>query len=140
MKLSLQTDYSLRTLMFLAAHPGRRNIAEIADFFQISQAHVAKVVTQLARGGLVRSVRGIGGGLELARTPEQITIGEVVRASEGPTHLLDCVAIDDVCVIQRSCKLRSVLAHAERVQMDYLASVRLCDVLPFKKKKEPRTE
>jgi Rrf2 family nitric oxide-sensitive transcriptional repressor len=131
MRLSLQTDYSLRTLMYLAARPGRRNIAEIADFFGISQAHVAKVVTQLARWGFVRSIRGIGGGLELARPAEEITIGAVVRASEGSLNLLECVSVDDVCVIQRHCKLRGVLREAERLQMEYLENVRLSDVLPF---------
>jgi Rrf2 family nitric oxide-sensitive transcriptional repressor len=131
MRLSLQTDYSLRTLMYLAARPGRRNIAEIADFFQISQAHVAKVVTQLARWGFVRSIRGIGGGLELARPADEISIGAVVRASEGSLNLLECVSVDDVCVIQRHCKLRGVLREAERLQMEYLENVRLSDVLPF---------
>lgn len=131
MRLSLQTDFSLRTLMYLAARPGRRTIAEIADFFQISQTHVAKVVTMLARAGFVRSIRGIGGGVELARPAEDITIGEVIRASEGSLQLLDCVTVDEVCVIQQRCKLRRVLSHAERLQMDYLQSVRLTDVLPF---------
>uniref|UniRef100_A0A7C4QN19 Rrf2 family transcriptional regulator n=1 Tax=Schlesneria paludicola TaxID=360056 RepID=A0A7C4QN19_9PLAN len=131
MRLSLQTDYSLRTLMYLAARPGRRNIAEIADFFGISQAHVAKVVTQLARWGFVRSIRGIGGGLELARPADEISIGAVVRASEGSLNLLECVSVDDVCVIQRHCKLRGVLREAERLQLEYLENVRLSDVLPF---------
>jgi len=131
MRLSLQTDYSLRTLMFLAVRPKRQTVAAVADFFQISQTHIGKVVNHLARLGYVRSIRGIGGGLELARSPDEITIGEVVRAVEGNVHLLDCVAIEDVCVIQRRCKLRTVLDRAERIQFDYLNTVRLSDILPF---------
>lgn len=130
MRLSLQTDYSLRTLMFLAMKPGRRNIAEIAQFFQISEPHVAKVVHHLAKLGYLRSIRGVGGGVELAKAPEDITIGEIVSAVEGQTHLLDCLGHENVCVIERACKLKGVLSHAERLQRDYLNSVRLSEVLP----------
>lgn len=131
MRLSLQTDYALRSLMFLAVQPGRRNIAEIATFFGISEGHVAKVVNHLARMGYIRSVRGVGGGIELAKSPNDITIGEVVSSVEGGMHLLDCVGMDNVCVIERACKLKGVLAKAEALQRDYLNSVRLSDVLPF---------
>jgi Rrf2 family nitric oxide-sensitive transcriptional repressor len=117
--------------MYLAARPGRHTIEEVAQFFQISQTHVGKVVNQLARAGFVRSIRGIGGGLEIARSPDEITIGDVIRSVEGNVHLLECISMEDVCVIQRHCKLRTVLDRAERIQFDYLNSVRLSDVLPF---------
>jgi Rrf2 family nitric oxide-sensitive transcriptional repressor len=131
MRLSLQTDYSLRTLMYLASRPGRQTVANVAEFFQISLTHVGKVVNHLARLGYVRSIRGIGGGLELAKSPDDITIGEIVRAVEGNVHLLECLGIENVCVIQKHCKLRTVLNRAEQIQIDYLNSIRLTDVLPF---------
>ena len=131
MRLLLQTDYSLRTLMFLATRTERQTVEGIATFFQISVPHVAKVVNQLARTGYVRSIRGVGGGLELAKPPGQITIGEVIQVVEGNVHLLECQGVEDVCVIQRFCKLRTVLDRAEKIQMDYLHSVTLADVLPF---------
>lgn len=132
MRLSLQTDYALRTLMFLASRPAgvRARIADIAEFFRISSNHVAKVVNQLARLGYIRAVRGIGGGIELVRKPEDISVGDVVMAFEGNMHLLECVGTDNTCVIQKHCKLRGVLATAERVQFDYLKGVSLKDVLP----------
>jgi Rrf2 family nitric oxide-sensitive transcriptional repressor len=117
--------------MFLAVRPGRQTVAGIAEFFRISQTHIGKVVNQLARLGYVRSIRGIGGGLELARSPNEISIGEVVRAIEGNVHLLECISMDDVCIIQKHCKLRTVLDRAERIQFEYLNSVTLSDVLPF---------
>lgn len=131
MRLALQTDYSLRTLMFLAARPERQTIKAVSDFFQISQTHVGKVVNQLARLGYVRSIRGIGGGLELARPASDISIGEVVQSVEGNMHLLECIGMEDVCVIQRHCKLRTVLDRAEQIQLEYLNSIKLSDVLPF---------
>ena len=131
MRLALQTDYSLRTLMFLAARPERQTIKAVSEFFQISETHVGKVVNQLARLGYVRSIRGIGGGLELAKSADEISIGEVVQAIEGNMHLLECVGIENVCVIQQHCKLRTVLNRAEQIQVEYLNSVKLSDVLPF---------
>lgn len=131
MRLSLQTDYALRTLMYLASRPGRATVMAVADFYRISAPHVAKVVNQLSRLGYVRSIRGAGGGIELARSPADVSIGVVVRAFEGNLHLLECVGTDNVCVIQPHCKLRGVLAQAERIQMEYLDSVMLRDVLPI---------
>lgn len=130
MKLSLQTDYGLRVLMYLAGQNDRCTITDISEFFAISKDHLAKVVQSLARQGFVRSIRGVGGGLELARAPEEITIGEVVQGLEGNMHLLDCVAAgQQVCVIQPGCRLRKVLAEAERIQLEYLNGVRLADVV-----------
>jgi len=129
MRLALHTDYALRTLIFLAGKPGRATIGQVAEFFAISKDHVAKVVQQLARLGYIRSIRGIGGGLELARRPHQITVGQVVLDFEGNMHLLECIGVDGVCTIQPACRLRGVLAEAERLQMEYLLGVRLSDVV-----------
>src|SRR5687767_1186527 len=83
MRLTLQTDFALRTLLYLATIGRRSTVAEVAGLFGISANHVAKVVNQLARLGYVRSVRGIGGGIELARPAEEIRLGEVIRDFEG---------------------------------------------------------
>lgn len=133
MRFALQTDFALRSLMYLATRGERVTAADIASFFSISSGHVAKVVNQLARLGFVRSIRGIGGGVELAKAPGDITIAAVVTAFEGPMHLLDCVSTDGVCVIESFCKLKQVLSEAERIQLEYLESVTLADILPSKR-------
>lgn len=133
MRLTLHTDFALRTLMYLATVEERATAAQVAEFFGLSSNHVAKVVNQLARLGYVRSIRGIGGGIELARQPGDIPLGEVVEAFEGNMHLLECVAAEDVCTIQSFCKLKGVLAEAERIQLDYLNSVTLADVAPTRR-------
>jgi Rrf2 family nitric oxide-sensitive transcriptional repressor len=129
MRLGLHTDYALRTLMYLAGRKQRSSVAEVAAFYAISKDHMAKVVQSLARQGYVRSIRGAGGGIEIARRPEEISIGNVIREFEGNLHLLECVGVENVCVIQPGCKLRKVLAEAERLQVEYLNSVRLSDVV-----------
>ena len=133
MKLTTQSDYALRTLMFLATRSDRTKVASVADLFGISTNHIAKVVNLLARAGYVRSIRGIGGGIELALDPKDISIGEVISLIENDTHLLSCVGGDDSCAIHSFCKLKGVLAQAERIQQEYLRSVTLADVVPTRR-------
>lgn len=130
MRLALQTDYALRTLIYLATRPGRATVAEVAEFYAISVHHVGKVVHLLGRLGYVRSVRGPTGGIDLARAAGDITVGAIVRDFEGNTHLLECVGTPGVCVLQPGCALRGVLAEAERRQMTYLDEVTLASILP----------
>jgi Rrf2 family nitric oxide-sensitive transcriptional repressor len=130
MRLSLQTDYALRTLLFLATRTERTTVSDVAGFFGISAHHLGKVVHHLGRLGYVRNRRGLGGGIELARGPGTITVGRVILDFEGNIHLLDCVSSPGVCVIQPGCTLRGVLAEAERLQMDYLDGVTLESLLP----------
>jgi Rrf2 family nitric oxide-sensitive transcriptional repressor len=133
-RLTTQTDFALRTLICLAAISGRATISQVAGLFDISSHHVAKVVNQLARLGYLRSIRGIGGGIELARRPEDIRLGQVIVEMEGNMHLLPCVATTDVCAIESFCKLKGALAEAERVQLDYLNGKTLRDVAPTKRR------
>src|SRR5262245_63262883 len=129
MRLALHTDYALRTLLYLAARPGRASVAQVALFYRISKDHVAKVVQSLARLGYVRSIRGVGGGIELLRKPDEIRVGRVILDFEGQMYLLEILGVENVCTIQPVCRLRSVLASAEKLQMDYLNSVRLSDIV-----------
>ncbi len=119
--------------MYLATVAQRSTVKQVAELYGVSSNHLAKVVNQLARLGYIRSVRGIGGGIELAKHPSKIRLGEVIEAFEGNLHLLDCVATDNVCSIQSFCKLKGALAEAERVQLDYLNSITLADVAPTRR-------
>ncbi len=133
MSLTTHTDFALRTLMYLATTAERTTAAKVAQLYGVSANHLSKVVNQLARLGYVRSIRGIGGGIELAKAPADIRLGEVIEAFEGNMHLLECVSTEGVCTIQSFCKLKGVLAEAERLQMEYLNQVTLADVAPTKR-------
>ena len=100
--------------MYLAIQPERMaNISEIAGRYGISRNHLVKVVHNLARGGFIRSYRGKGGGIKLARDPEQINIGEVVRYTEGPPKPVECFDAErNRCVIANVCGLAEVIAEA----------------------------
>lgn len=119
--------------MYLAATGKRATIADVAGLYGVSANHIAKVVNQLSRLGYIRSIRGIGGGIELARDTHEIKLGQIVEALEGNMHLLDCVTTEEVCAIQSFCSLKGVLAEAERVQLEYLNTITLADVVPGKR-------
>jgi Rrf2 family nitric oxide-sensitive transcriptional repressor len=114
MKLTAFTDYSLRVLIFLAADPGRRaTIAEIVEAFGVKMNHLTKVVHFLGKHGWLSTVRGHGGGLRLARAPEDISVGQVVRDTEGAAMPAECFAEDGGnCAISGCCRLHGVLAEA----------------------------
>ena len=114
MKLTAFTDYSLRVLIYLAAQPARRStIAEISTAFDIKINHLTKVVHHLGKWGWVDTVRGKGGGLMLARPAEAISIGKVVRDTEGAVQPAECFdAEHSRCAIVQQCQLKGALAEA----------------------------
>lgn len=114
MKLTTFSDYTLRVLMFLALNRGRlATIPEIAAVYGISENHLMKVVHQLARAGVIESVRGKGGGIRLAREPEAIRLGQIVRVSEGDAPIVECLSGDaGACRIAPACRLAAVLVRA----------------------------
>lgn len=129
MNLTTFTDYSLRVLIYLAADPERRvTIAEIAKSFDISEAHLMKVVHTLGRLGLVATIRGKGGGLALAMPAEEIAIGEVVRATEGVAMPAECFGHGE-CAIAGVCRLRGLLRDAVDAFYDVLDRSTLADVV-----------
>jgi Rrf2 family nitric oxide-sensitive transcriptional repressor len=114
MQLTYYTDYSLRVLMYLALEPERMaSVPEIAERYGISRNHLVKVVHNLARGGFIKSYRGKGGGIELARDPARINVGAVVRYTEGPVRPVECFdAEKNRCVISGACGLASAIGEA----------------------------
>lgn len=129
MKLTSFTDYSLRVLLYLAAQPGRRGtIADIAQAYGISEHHLTKVVHSLGRQGWIETVRGKGGGMLLAKAPEQIRIGRVVRDTEGAAVPAECFTADGCCRIDGACKLKGVLAEAMKAFYAVLDEYTLADI------------
>ncbi|MCX7150670.1 MAG: Rrf2 family transcriptional regulator [Rhodocyclales bacterium] len=114
MKLTIFSDYTLRVLMFLALNRDRlATIPEIAAAYGISENHLMKVVHQLARSGVIESVRGKGGGIRLAGEPESIRLGQIVRVSEGNAPIVECLSGDaGACRIAPACRLSAVLVRA----------------------------
>lgn len=130
MRLTVFTDYALRVLMYLALDPERRvTIRDVAEAYGISRNHLMKVVNKLSRAGIVESSRGVNGGLWLARPPEEITVGEVVRGTEDDLALVECFRPDNQCVITPECELKRVFGSALQAFLDTLDSRTIADLV-----------
>lgn len=135
MRLTLHTDYALRTLLYMGIHADRRvSIHEIASAYDISENHLVKVIHRLSRLGLIDARRGRGGGLLLAHAPGDIRIGDVVRQTEDDMRLVNCEPTDaennSCCILSDMCRLRVVLSTALGAFMNVLDATTLADLLP----------
>jgi Rrf2 family nitric oxide-sensitive transcriptional repressor len=131
MQLTRFTDYSLRVLIFVGAHPDRLcTISEAAEAYRISSNHLMKVVNRLSSGGYIETVRGKGGGMRLSRAPNMINIGDVVRHMEDRFDIVECFnEKHQNCPLLPACPLRSVLVDAHRNFMATLDRHTLQDFL-----------
>ena len=130
MRLTTFTDYTLRVLIYLGLHQDRLvTIADIAQAYGISENHLMKVVHGLAQRGDIETVRGKGGGMRLARLPQEINIGETIRATEGYGGLLGCIDGNSDCCIQGTCALVGILREAQNALYAVLDRHTLADLL-----------
>jgi Rrf2 family transcriptional regulator, nitric oxide-sensitive transcriptional repressor len=129
MQLTLFSDYSLRVLLYLSTHHGRRvPLPEISAAYGVSQHHLVKVVQRLVEERLVESVRGRGGGLRLARPPGDINIAAVVRLTEPNSTLVECFdARTNTCPIDSACGLKMALVKAQNAFFAELERYSLAD-------------
>ena len=131
MRLTLMTDYALRLLMYVAQRPDRLcTIAEVARAYDISEAHLMKVTHQLGLAGWIETVRGKGGGMRLAHSPERIGLGAVVRTMESDFHLTECLGTGNQCLLTGNCRLTGIVDEALQGFLRCFDGYTLADILP----------
>lgn len=156
MRLTTYSDYALRCLIYLATQEDKEklmNIQDIADVYDISKNHLTKIVHQLATLGYIESVRGRNGGIRLAKAPETINIGKVIRQTESDFSIVDCftpitekgvIALPksgkspeerlsikkqmELCKISPVCKLKHVFYEATQNFLSVLDRYTLADM------------
>lgn len=113
MKITQFTDFTLRLLLFLAAHRDRVcTVREISEYYLVSAEHLKKIVRRLSELGYIQTVRGKNGGLRLAVEPDAISIGTLFRQCEN-LGLLPCYeGHAECCCPLMDCKLRGVVDDA----------------------------
>jgi len=136
MKLSTRSRYGTRMMVDIAQHydEGPIQIGDIAKRQDISVKYLEQLIIPLKKANYVNSVRGPKGGHMLAKPPEEITVGEIVKVLEGEINLTRCIENPDVCNRSNSCLTRGVWEMATRAVYNKLNSITLSDMIKRHKK------
>jgi Rrf2 family protein len=133
MKISTQSRYGLRALFDIAYHSAGQStqVKDIAARQAISPRYIEQIFQKLKKGGIIKSIRGPAGGYCLIRKPEEITIGDVIRAAEGPLQLVFCGNggnTEKSCQRAAQCVTTDIWREASSRLMEYFDSVTLEDL------------
>lgn len=130
MKLSTKGKYGLYAMFYLAQHEGSgpqplKAVAEIG----VPEDYLEQLLGNLRRAGLVTTVRGAQGGYQLARAPEDITVGDIIDATEGPLSISECISDEGCCHRSGECRTRRVWEYLSNSINGLLQSISLRDML-----------
>jgi Rrf2 family protein len=141
MKLSTRSRYGTRALLDLALNESGNpvKLKDIARRQDISLHYLEHIVTPLIAAGIVRSLRGVGGGLMLARKTEEITLGEVVGLLEGSLSPVQCLGSPQVCNRVDDCATRDVWDQLGRTIIEFLDSITLKELVERQRAKDTST-
>ncbi len=134
MQLTIFTDYGLRSLMYLGCQPDKIcSVREIAEHYGISRNHLVKVVHRLAQLGYVKSTKGKGGGITLAKDALKLKLGDLVQKLEPNMDLVECFdRATNTCKVVANCSLKHYLADASSAFIKELNRHTLADVVQNK--------
>ena len=135
-RLNKSTRFALYCVVELSKNPEAVLTAgEIADKYKISEHHVAKVLQQLTRWGLVRSIRGIKGGFQIAKNPKEITMMDVVEIFEPRLPYNKCLLLDfeEVCEYSDTCRIGEVFNEIQEQALYTLKSISIATLISPKK-------
>jgi len=115
LKLTKKTDYALMAINFMSCQrdDSVANTRTISEIYNIPLELLAKILQRLAKKGIIVSQNGPKGGYTLAKEPSQISVGEIIRAIEGPVHIVRCHDGDNSCLQTERCTVRSPLRRIE---------------------------
>ena len=130
MKLTSYTNYAMRSLQLAALKsPDLVRIDDVAKIHKLSRPHIMKIVHELGKAGYLETVRGRNGGFRLARPPENITVGEVVRKTEGPLDVVECFNPEkNTCPLMGVCILSRKMQEATAAFMAVLDDLTIADI------------
>ncbi|MCD6326380.1 Rrf2 family transcriptional regulator [bacterium] len=129
MKLSTRSRYGLRAMVLIASKNGVVTSSEVvADNEGLSKKYLDRILMQLREAGLLRSVRGQGGGYVLGRPADRIRVDEIITALEGSLCLVECVDDPSLCKKARDCPTRKVWSHIASAVKESLRGISLLDL------------
>ncbi len=131
MRMTLHTDYALRMLIYAATRrDGVCTANDVAEAYGLSRNHLLKVAQTLRDLGVVETIRGRAGGIRLAKAPEEIALGALIRATEEEFSLAECMQVGArACAISPACRLKGVLHEALGAFLAVLDKYTLADIV-----------
>jgi Rrf2 family protein len=140
MEITRQADYAVRSMVHLSELPfnDRVSTASISESESIPLPFLTKVISRLATAGLVTTSRGMGGGVSLARPPEEVTLLQVVEAVDGPIVLNHCLLRSGICEREPDCSAHDAWADIQNRLVQELASVTMKDLADRQAEKRSR--
>lgn len=132
MKFSKATNYALHTALALVYADTTKPIGvqQLAKSQDVSTTYLSKILTKLAKAGIIESVSGAQGGYRLTRKRDEITFLDIIYAIEGTSSMFECDFVHgDECIIQAEMK------NAEGKMLQYLEGIKLVDIAHKQKKK-----
>jgi len=130
LRFTKRADYGLMAVHFIASHgdDGAVSAKRIAEEFHIPSERLAKILQRLAKKQLIASHNGPKGGYVLTRSPGDITVGQVVRALEGPIRIVSCMSTQDDCPQFSRCNLRGPVQKLQASISHVLDSMTLAEL------------
>lgn len=127
LQISRKGDYAIRGMVYLATQPADKVslLSDIAAEMEIPQMFLAKIFQQFNKSGLVKSYRGAGGGFQLGRPAENISLLEIVEAVEGPIVPNRCIMAKGMCSRDATCTVHPVWKEVQKSMRDILSKVTL---------------
>ena len=133
MQLTQFTDYSLRALIYVALRQDSCTIKDITDAYGISNNHMTKIIHNLSKMGLIKTMRGKSGGILMVAQPKTINLGQLIEQLEPHFDLVPCFNKTKAnCCIAQACKLKWILHEARTAFFAVLNQYTLEDVLHSK--------
>lgn len=133
LRINRQTDYAVRVVLALAkrGESARSSSAEIQREMQIPKSFMGRIVAQLAQAGIVLTFPGRDGGLSLSRSPEKISLRDVVEAFEGPFYFSDCLSKEgsEDCPFSSGCPVRPKWLRVQIAMLREMGSILFSDLL-----------
>src|SRR5215207_2497921 len=130
MHVTARVDNALRVMLTLGqADSHAVPVTELADAFGVSYSYLLAIVKDLRRAGLVHHTRGSDGGVQLARPPTDITLDQIIWATDGPLTINDGTQSDDAPPDSSANYLRTLWSAAHRAMLEVFSQVRLADAI-----------
>jgi len=134
MDISRRTDYAIRLVSALAESDGTpRSVRTVAEEYEVPYAFARSIQHDLSLAGIVKSTRGVHGGMVLAKDPSELTLHDIIESMQGVPSSAACTKEENWCSRESICPFHDVWVSLDEIVSDFLSSVSIRDILDGRK-------